>query len=105
MNTSAKGSRLEAKSIRWLIQDGAFCTSSGGRASAGKWPPRWRCASGFTGLVPLLVQTNRGEYAGEPGSGPETVQALRIPSGWQREIHIWPAGQKNPIVEVLEDGP
>ncbi len=81
-NTKAKGSRLEAKSIRWLIEDGARYVFRGkGQRSSKALPdgvaqvdlivlcPTWNA------LVEVTVPSNRARAR-------KRLKAMRPPSGW-----------------------
>ncbi len=101
-NAKAKGSRLEAKSIRWLIEDGARYVFRGkGQRSSKALPdgvvqvdliapyPTW------SALVEVTVPSNRARAR-------KRLQAMNPPDGWHRKIHLWTDEYRNPIVETIE---
>jgi hypothetical protein len=102
MNTRAKGSRLEAKSIAYLKQDGAryVFRGKGLRRTEGEdgtsqvdliasYPLHW------SKLVEVTVPANRARAR-------KRLQGFKLDSGWWKELHIWKPGAKEPVVEVVE---
>ncbi len=86
-NTKAKGPRLEAKSLRYLSDDGARHI--------------------FTGdghLIAVYAGWNRAVYVATPRTYTRIrkhLERMNLPKGWHKEVHVWPDGWKTPIVEVV----
>ncbi len=104
-NTKAKGSRLEGKSIKWLIEDGALLVFRG------KGQRRQQAIPGGVAQVDLIVLSPTGNSLVEVtvpshcARARKRLKAMRPPSGWFRKVHTWPDGRMNLIIEdVTERG-
>ena len=103
MNTAAKGKRLEQKSIRWLLDDGALLVIRGrGTPRQEKFPegiaqvdlvaiyPNWSVLVEVT--VPSHVSRARARLRGLPKV-----------DGWSWEILVWADYAKEPKVIRVEE--
>ena len=92
MNTKAKGSRNERKSMRLLESMGYNCTKSG--ASLGVWDI---IGIGYYDFVLVQVKSNQWPSAEEM----ETMQNFKCPHNTKRLVHRWPDFKRMPDVREL----
>ena len=92
INTKAKGTRLEHRTMRVLEAAGYKCCRSA--ASLGEWDV---IAVGPAGVRLVQVKANR-----RPGSVEmETLHSFQTPANCSREVWVWKDRARQPIIEVL----
>jgi len=92
VNTTAKGSNRELKSMRLLEAAGYSVTKSG--ASLGLWD---LVAVSPTDLILVQVKSNRQP----PPAEREQLQDFRCPSNCRKLIHVWKDYARQPLVKEL----
>ena len=92
INTKAKGTRLEHRTMKVLEAAGYKCCRSA--ASLGEWDV---IAIGPAGVRLVQVKANR-----RPGSVEmETLNSFVAPSNCSREVWVWKDRARHPIIEIL----
>jgi len=92
INTKAKGTRLEHRTMKVLEAAGYKCCRSA--ASLGEWDV---IAVGPTNVRLVQVKANR-----RPGSVEmETLHSFVAPSNCSREVWVWKDRARQPIIEIL----
>ena len=92
INTKAKGTRLEHRTMRVLEAAGYKCCRSA--ASLGEWDV---IAIGPAGVRLVQVKANR-----RPGSiEMETLNNFVAPTNCSREVWVWKDRARQPIIEIL----
>ena len=97
MNTKAKGTRLEHKTMRWLEEgrlDGVKYRCTRAAASLGEWDI---IAIGEHDIRLVQVKANR-----RPGSKEmAALNAFVSPCNCSREVWVWKDRARQPIIEIL----
>jgi len=92
MNTKAKGSKQERRSMKLLESAGYSVTKSG--ASLGLWD---LVAISRTDFVVIQVKSNRQP----PPAEREQLEEFRCPSNCRKLIHVWKDYARQPLVKEL----
>ena len=92
MNTKAKGSKRELKSMRLLEAAGYSVTKSG--ASLGLWD---LVAVSATDFILVQVKSNRQP----PPAEREQLEEFRCPPNCRKLIHVWKDYARQPLVKEL----
>ena len=92
MNSKAKGSRNERRSMAILEASGYRCTRSA--ASLGAWDLVGVSADGF-----VLCQVKTRDWP--PSTEMETLEAFPCPSNCRRLVHRWRDRRRSPDVKEL----
>ena len=92
MNTKAKGSKRELKSMRLLEAAGYSVTKSG--ASLGLWD---LVAVSATDFILVQVKSNRQPSPAER----EQLEEFRCPLNCRKMIHVWRDYARQPLVKEL----
>ncbi len=100
-NARAKGSRLEGKSIKWLIEDGARYVFRGKGQRRQKALPEGMAQVDLIALYPTWSDLVEVTVPSHRARARKRLQAMNPPSGWHRKVHVWPDEYRNPIVEVV----
>ena len=92
MNTAAKGSRNERRSMAFLEAAGYRCTRSAG--SLGAWD-----VIGIGTADVVLVQTKSGRWPSRAEM--QTLEAFEVPPNVRKVIHRWRAYRRLPDVREV----
>jgi len=104
MNTKAKGTRLEHKSMKWLEEGKGHlkgrkyrCTRAA--ASLGEWDiiAISSLVTGTEDIKLVQVKANRRPRSKEM----EALNAFKCPVNCSREIWIWKDRARKPVIEIL----
>ncbi len=99
----AKGSRLETKSIRWLLKDGARYVFRGKGQRRQKGLPKGIAQVDLIALYPTWSALVEVTTPANRARARKRLERLILPPGWHRQVHTWPDGWKiRPLVEAVE---
>lgn len=104
IKTAAKGKRLELKSIRWLLKDGAkHIFRAKGQRKAPNLP-------GVTQIDLIVIYTTWQAIVevttpSHASRARKRLQEIRMPLGWTKMLMTWADRARSPVTEAWNDEP